>query len=125
MSTPGDIPIFLSFFVIVFWTWVSQTAYDVRYQANDVLNRFWKFLQILLFLFQGASAGHWAPGRIRQDVPDQLSSRAVSHGECYERPWLMLGDALQSFFVVGLAFCMSRGLLATQYIVRRSWYRIC
>ena len=31
---------------------------------------------------------------------------------------LTSGDALQSFFVVGLAFCMSRGLLATQYLVR-------
>lgn len=81
LSNPAAIPIFLSFFVIIFWLWVSQTAYDMRYQGNDALNRFFKFLQIGLFIYQGAAGGNWNPGRIdRITDDDPYGARSSQHG---------------------------------------------
>lgn len=59
LSTPAAIPSFLSFFIIIYWVWVSQTNYDMRYEGNDVLNRFFKFMQIGLFIYQGAASKKW------------------------------------------------------------------
>lgn len=54
----------------------------MRYQGNDALNRFFKFLQIGLFIYQGAASGNWNPARIQTDLEneDPFGLRASQHG---------------------------------------------
>lgn len=85
IANPAAIPVFLSFFTIIFWTWTSQTAYDMRYQGNDAVNRFFKFIQVGLFIYQGAASGNWNPGRIEVWIdtrPEDLyGAKLAKHGE--------------------------------------------
>lgn len=55
----------------------------MRYQGNDALNRFFKFLQIGLFIYQGAASGNWNPGRIEvyTDDEDTFGARMTQHRE--------------------------------------------
>lgn len=38
--------------------------YDVRYEAEDVLHRIAKLVQIGLVVFIGAASGGWSPGKL-------------------------------------------------------------
>jgi hypothetical protein len=40
---------YLSFFALVWWTWASQVAYNVRFRQADWLHRLFVFLQLLVF----------------------------------------------------------------------------
>jgi hypothetical protein len=101
VRTPDSIPIFFSyvtaplsqpcsthssFFIIVVCIWVSQIHYDVRYEAEDAFHRIFKALQIIVFMFIGASGGGWNPGRIVKirDVAgdDSAAQRQLNHGMC-------------------------------------------
>jgi hypothetical protein len=110
IETPTDIPIFLSFFTIIFWTWCSQTAYDMRFQGNDALHRFFKFLQVILFIYQGASSANWNPGKIEVWAQD-----AERNADDYEAKLASHQDAARSWLTVVLAFAVSRAVLAVQY----------
>lgn len=81
----------------------------MRFQGDDALNRFFKFLQVILFIYQGASSGNWNPGKI-QVWEDE-------HGmiEDYGADLAEHRDALKSWLTVVVAFAVSRGLLAVQY----------
>ena len=39
LESPGSIPQFLSFFIVVNWVWISQINYDLRFQAEDYWHR--------------------------------------------------------------------------------------
>lgn len=110
IETPTDIPIFLSFFTIIFWTWCSQTAYDMRFQGDDALHRSFKFLQVILFIYQGASSANWNPGKIEVWAQD-----AERNAEDYGAKLASHQDAARSWLTVVLAFAVSRGVLAVQY----------
>ena len=56
LSAPGNISIFFSYYVILTWMWSSQTAYDMRYQAEDGFHRQMKALQIGVFVYIGESS---------------------------------------------------------------------
>lgn len=52
----------------------------MRFQGNDALNRFFKFLQIGLFMYQGAASGNWNPGKIEVvGDGDPFGTRASQH----------------------------------------------
>jgi len=70
------------YFTVIYWVWVSQVFYDIRYEgtpmicikpaiakliviADDGVHRFFKFIQVCLFLYIGAASGNWNPGNIR------------------------------------------------------------
>lgn len=38
--------------------------YDVRYEAEDMVHRGFKCLQIMVFVYIGAASGGWSPGNI-------------------------------------------------------------
>jgi len=40
---------YLSFFILVWWIWASQVAYNLRFRQSDWLHRFYVFLQLVLF----------------------------------------------------------------------------
>ena len=81
----------------------------MRFQGDDALNRFFKFLQVILFIYQGASSGNWNPGKI-QVWEDE-------HGmiEDYGADLAEHRDALKSWFTVVGAFTVSIGLFALHY----------
>lgn len=88
MDTPSDIPTYLSlvsvpiqglvilrvhrYYVIIQWIWATQTYYDIRFQAEDVVHRVYKAAQICLFVYIGAAAGNWNLAKIRD--PDSVPS---------------------------------------------------
>lgn len=37
------------FFVFVWWIWVTQVAYNLRFRQVDWLHRLWVFLQLIVF----------------------------------------------------------------------------
>ena len=110
VSTPDAIPVFLSFFTIIFWTWCSQTAYDMRFQSNDAMHRFFKFVQVCLFIYNGASSGNWNPGMI------EIWNDSLDDGD-YGARLAKHQDALRSWLTVVVAFAVSRGLLILQYVI--------
>lgn len=53
----------------------------MRYQGNDALNRMFKFIQVGLFIYQGAASGNWNPARIEVfDDEDPYGARGTQHG---------------------------------------------
>ena len=115
LAAVSDIPNFLGFFTVVYWVWVSQTHYDMRFQgeskflvaltaANDTLNRLFKFPQICVFIYQGATSGNWDPKNIQSEDPSTVEG--AEHLDNYN-----------SFNGVLIALIVSRGLLAAQFLI--------
>ena len=40
---------YLSFFALVWWTWASQVAYNVRFRQDDWIHRLFAFLLLLVY----------------------------------------------------------------------------
>jgi hypothetical protein len=40
---------YLSFFILVWWIWASQVAYNLRFRQSDWLHRIYVFLQLGIF----------------------------------------------------------------------------
>lgn len=58
--------------------------YDVRYEAEDIYHRIMKCLQIMVFVFMGASSGGWNPGNNlpAKYLPELGISEMIDHGRC-------------------------------------------
>ncbi|KAL1408140.1 hypothetical protein Q8F55_004943 [Vanrija albida] len=110
LRTAEAIPIFFSYYVIIVGIWTSQVHYDVRYEAEDTFHRFFKALQIVLFVYIGAASGGWNPGKMIQvtDVAetDEDAIRQLLHDQ-----------AAESFLTIVLAFAVNRVILFIQYLV--------
>ena len=74
IGTPSDIPTFVSYFTIIQWIWATQTYYDIRFQAEDVVHRVYKAAQICLFVYIGAASRRWDLSKLRDpDTIDNIS----------------------------------------------------
>ncbi|ORY31942.1 hypothetical protein BCR39DRAFT_524717 [Naematelia encephala] len=106
LSSKASIPIFLSYFAVLSWLWVSQVYYDIRFQAEDSWHRWVKSLQLVLFVYIGAASGNWSPGMIRDpsSIPNVSQTLYTSHIA-----------ARQSWKTVLIAYIASRVMLAVQY----------
>jgi hypothetical protein len=82
----------------------------MRFQGDDALHRFFKFFQVILFIYQGASSGNWDPGKIQVWQHD-----SESDAEDYGAKLASHRDAARSWLTVVVAFAVSRALLAVQY----------
>jgi hypothetical protein len=40
---------YVCYFIFVWWIWVSQVAYNMRFRQADILHRIWMFLQLIVF----------------------------------------------------------------------------
>ena len=40
---------YVCYFLFVWWIWVSQVAYNMRFRQADILHRIWMFLQLVVF----------------------------------------------------------------------------
>ncbi|RSH91434.1 hypothetical protein EHS25_009733 [Saitozyma podzolica] len=65
LSSPHTIVNYLLYYIVLYWTWVSQTYYDVRFQAGDLYHYFFKLFQMSTFAYIGAASGNWNPGHIQ------------------------------------------------------------
>ncbi|KAL1410541.1 hypothetical protein Q8F55_004554 [Vanrija albida] len=113
LRTPSGIPVFFSYYTVLVWIWTSQIHYDTRYEAEDFFHRTAKVFQIILFVYIGASGGGWDIGSIRRKPLDHAT---VGVGEARA----VLADAnsaraVESFTTVGIAFAVTRFILAVQY----------
>lgn len=67
----GAVGIFWSYFCLIWWLWVSQMVYDIRFSAEDIYHRLFKLLQIFVFVrrFRGQSTTIRADeGRVRRST---------------------------------------------------------
>lgn len=69
--------------MIIQWIWATQTYYDIRFQAEDVVHRVYKAAQICLFVYIGAAGGNWDLSKIRDpdSIPNIASDRYEEHCE--------------------------------------------
>ncbi|ORX37520.1 hypothetical protein BD324DRAFT_608113 [Kockovaella imperatae] len=105
IGQPEDILTFLSYFVIIYLIWHTQTQYDMRFQGYDIFHLLCKFVQIGIFLYQGAAAGNWDLSNIQTASSAGLTGTDITIEEQGER----------AFVTVVIAFVVSRVLLAIQY----------
>lgn len=56
-----------SYFTVIALMWSSQTNYDVPYEANDFINRVFKVVHIILFIFISSASGGWKLDAIMKD----------------------------------------------------------
>lgn len=103
--TPKILDNYLSYFVIIWYSWISQVSYDVRFQAEDWYHRLMKLVQLIVLTYLGAGSGHWSPTDTVQNN-DYLDPDALAHLQ-----------AERSFLTTTIAYACSRALLMAQYIV--------
>jgi hypothetical protein len=110
--------------VIIQWIWATQTLYDVRFQAEDVVHRIYKAAQIYVYVYIGAASGNWELAKLRDpdSFPEtKLNDYEVRGESCGFRPWFTIVDppvlASESYTTVLIAFLLSRVLLITQYAI--------
>jgi hypothetical protein len=53
--------------------------------ADDGVHRFFKFIQVCLFLYIGAASGNWNPGNIRTAGSDGILGEAAARTGKYTR----------------------------------------
>lgn len=54
--------------------WTSQVHFDVRYEANDVVNRVLKCFHLVLFVYIGSASGGWDLEQLMKVDIDQLEA---------------------------------------------------
>lgn len=62
------------YYTVLVWIWTAQIHYDTRYEAEDFFHRTAKLLQIILFVYIGASGGGWDIGSIRRKPLDHATA---------------------------------------------------
>jgi hypothetical protein len=67
---------YISFFVIVWWIWASQVAYNISFRQADWLHRGFVFLQLMVFAALAAFTNDFdVTSGIASDKNDQLLTR--------------------------------------------------
>jgi hypothetical protein len=63
--------------------WATQTYYDIRFQAEDVVHRVYKAFQIVLFVYIGAASRNWDLSRLKDPdtIPGISDQEYTSRGE--------------------------------------------
>ncbi|KLT41477.1 hypothetical protein CC85DRAFT_286387, partial [Cutaneotrichosporon oleaginosum] len=107
LQTPGEMPSYFGYYVMIVSIWTTQLHYDMRYEGDDAVHRLLKPLHLVLFVYIGAASGGWDLAKIRlPQYGATSSSDAVDHDL-----------AADSFLTVAIAVALHRGLLVAQYIM--------
>ncbi|KAI5450870.1 hypothetical protein NCC49_002611 [Naganishia albida] len=96
---------FFTFFVLLWWSWLAQVTYDIRFETDDLLHRLFKLLQLCGLAYLGAAAGGWNIKHLT--TPSNIFAENV--GDNY--------TAHNSLVTVMSAYIFLRFLLAIQYAV--------
>ncbi|KAI7830617.1 bacterial low temperature requirement A protein-domain-containing protein [Gamsiella multidivaricata] len=51
---------YCGWFTILWWMWLSQTMFDVRFSTDDLLNRIWKLIQLFALAGFAGNGDHFA-----------------------------------------------------------------
>ncbi|BEI89868.1 uncharacterized protein CcaverHIS019_0212300 [Cutaneotrichosporon cavernicola] len=106
LQTPGEMPSYFGYYVVIVSLWTTQLHYDIRYEGDDAVHRLLKPLHLLLFVYIGAASGGWDLSRLTVPTLEMSSTEAVAHS--------LAGD---SFLTVAIAVALHRALLAAQYVM--------
>jgi len=68
---PSNALSFVCFFVLVWWIWASQVAYNLRYRQADWIHRIWVFVQLIIFSILAAFT-------LKFDITNGISSSAAN-----------------------------------------------
>jgi hypothetical protein len=114
---------YLSFFLLVWWIWASQVAYNLRYRQADWLHRIWVFIQLFNFSALAAFTNQFDVTNGIADNADYTRARQLLLDHRFEAslleafqfrdsrlPWLNARG-------VSLTMALSRLLLLAQYAV--------
>ncbi|KAG8744234.1 hypothetical protein FRC10_010596 [Ceratobasidium sp. 414] len=113
------------FFSMVWWMWVSQVSYDIRFYSNDWFHRIFVFLQLCIFGALSAFTNNFDVtayvGAESSDpfvtILNQIKGLSAAQQAANE----VAGDRYPQIAFIGIAFVIgiSRALLCIQYI--RVW----
>ena len=119
---------YVCYFIFVWWIWVSQVAYNMRFRQADILHRIWMFLQLIVFCALAAFTKDFditnglvnnnAEQQELDEVPSFIVSVEASNAVKYRQDRLPLLNA-QS---LSLVMTISRLLLLIQYLVGEQPY---
>ncbi|CAE7226255.1 unnamed protein product [Rhizoctonia solani] len=116
---------YAAFFALVWWMWVSQVSYDIRFYSNDWVHRICVFLQLCVFGTLAAFTSKFDITAFLGSNNDDLAQRALdafkgtslAQQEANERAAQRIPEI--SFLGIALVVGASRVLLCIQYI--RVW----
>ncbi|KAG9088584.1 hypothetical protein FRC06_001957, partial [Ceratobasidium sp. 370] len=125
ISGGKEIISYATFFSMVWWMWVSQVSYDIRFYSNDWFHRIFVFLQLCVFGALSAFTSNFdVTAYIGADVNDpfvvilnQIKGVSAAQQAANE----VADDRYPQIAFIGIAFviAISRALLCIQYI--RVW----
>ncbi|KAB5590533.1 hypothetical protein CTheo_6032 [Ceratobasidium theobromae] len=113
------------FFSMVWWMWVSQVSYDIRFYSNDWFHRVLVFLQLCVFGSLSAFTSKFdvtayvggADIDPNQRILDQINGVSAAQQAANEAANERIPQL--SFFGIALVIGISRAMLCAQYI--RVW----
>lgn len=98
------------YFTILWWTWASQTMYDVRFARPGGGEQAMKFVQLILLIGYG----------VFQDELSMFAKSDVAHGGEHAVPGSVLvrrrNDPTTSAIAIAVVFILSRIQLGSQYL---------
>lgn len=121
----------MAFFIIVWWTWASRVAYDVRFAKSDWIHRISLFLQ---FVIIGALAAFTRDFDIGYKIVNDEDQQIVIQDEQFQNNTASEIDAAQfradrlpvlNAKGTSMVMFLGRLLLLIQYILgeRNHWFR--
>ena len=114
---------YVLYFAFVWWIWVSQVAYNMRFRQADILHRIWVFLQLAVFSALAAFTKDFDITNGLSPDPDQAESdrliAALVDTESAVEAIRYREDRLPLLNARGVSMVMalSRLLLLAQYLV--------
>ncbi|CUA74339.1 Serine/threonine-protein kinase TEL1 [Rhizoctonia solani] len=116
---------YATFFALVWWMWVSQVSYDIRFYSNDWVHRICVFLQLCVFGVLAAFTSKFdVTAFIGSDDSDPAQAALDNFNGVSQDQQAANNLAAQrvpevSFFGIALVVGISRVLLCLQYV--RVW----
>ncbi|KAG9123172.1 hypothetical protein FRC07_000150 [Ceratobasidium sp. 392] len=109
------------FFSMVWWMWVSQVSYDIRFYSNDWFHRIFVFLQLCIFGALSAFTNKFDVtayvGADDNDPFEDILSGLSGVSEAQRAATRVAGERYPQIAFIGIALIigMSRALLCIQY----------
>lgn len=116
---------FFGFFVLLWWSWFGQVNYDIHFETEDLVHRFFKLVQICGLGYLAGATGGWDLAKVSGLSLRRKTRRILRNSEFQIRQDEDVfaddaGDRYQahtSFVTVASAYAGLRAILIVQYIM--------
>ncbi|KIM71618.1 hypothetical protein PILCRDRAFT_751872 [Piloderma croceum F 1598] len=115
---------YVCYFIFVWWIWVAQVAYSMRFRQADVLHRIWVFAQLIVFSALAAFTRDFdITSGISKDTDDTLADAISTQAGIEDQNGLVAYEFRDNRLLVlnargvSMTMALSRLLLLLQYAV--------